>query len=387
MRHSTALIAAASLTAALLALGCGSGPSAPADRPKLLILGFDGMDPALLDRWLKAGQLPNIARLAASGSVTPLATTHSPESPTAWASFATGVNPGKHNIYDFLIRDTSTYLPDLGMVRREPAKFLFDYVPVAKPKLFSLRGSESFWVTAGKAGIRSSILTVPVTFPPEDVPNGELLSGLPLPDIRGTMGTFYYFATDLSRYEEGNTEFGGVLKRLMVENDVATTEIIGPPNPIIRKQIQAIRTKGPTISDGDRKTLAELQAQEDIRIPLVIRWNRSAKTATVELQGQSLLLEPGRMSRWIDLEFRVNFIVRLHGMAQLLLMNAGNELQLYMSPVNWKPDAPPIAMSSPASFSSDLFRRLGYFRTLGWAEATWPLISLSHRLPPCTRLG
>ena len=331
------------------------------------------MDPALLDRWLKAGQLPNIARLAASGSVTPLATTHSPESPTAWASFATGVNPGKHNIYDFLIRDTSTYLPDLGMVRREPAKFLFDYVPIAKPKLFSLRGGESFWVTAGKAGIRSSILTVPVTFPPEDVPNGELLSGLPLPDIRGTMGTFYYFATDLSRYEEGNTEFGGVLKRLMVENDVATTEIIGPPNPIIRKQIQAIRTKGPTISDGDRKTLAELQAQEDIRIPLVIRWNRSAKTATVELQGQSLLLEPGKMSRWIDLEFRVNFIVRLHGMAQLLLINAGNELQLYMSPVNWKPDAPPIAMSSPASFSSDLFRRLGYFRTLGWAEATWPL--------------
>ena len=100
------------------------------------------------------------------------------------------------------------------MVRREPARFLFDYVPIAKPKLFSIRGGTSFWVTAGQAGVRSSILTVPVTFPPEDVPNGELLSGLPLPDIRGTMGTFYYFATDLSRYEEGNTEFGGILKRL-----------------------------------------------------------------------------------------------------------------------------------------------------------------------------
>ena len=69
-------------------------------------------------------------------------------------------------------------------------------------------------MTAGKAGVRSSVLTVPVTFPPEEVPNGEMLSGLPLPDIRGTMGTFYYFATDLSRYEEGNTEFGGILKRL-----------------------------------------------------------------------------------------------------------------------------------------------------------------------------
>jgi predicted AlkP superfamily phosphohydrolase/phosphomutase len=349
--------------------------AAPADpnRPKLLILGFDGMDPTLLERWMNAGQLPNISRLASSGSVRPLATTHSPESPTAWASFATGVNPGKHNIYDFLVRDTSTYLPDLGMVRREPARFLFGYVPIAKPKLFSLRGATSFWVTAGRAGIRSSILTVPVTFPPEEVPNGELLSGLPLPDIRGTMGTFYYFATDLSRYEEGNTEFGGVLKRLVMDGDVARTEVIGPPNPIIRQQIQAIRTKGPTLTDADRAAVAELQAREDVRIPMTIHWNRQARTATVEIEGQSLLLEPGKMSRWVDLDFRINLLVRLHGMTQLLLMNAGSELQLYMSPINWKPDAPPLPISSPASFSADLFRRLGYYRTLGWAEATWPL--------------
>ena len=157
---------------------------------RLVILGFDGMDPDLVAQWMKEGKLPNIRRVAEQGGMFPLATTHSPESPTAWASFATGVNPGKHNIYDFLVRDTATYLPDLGMVRREPAKFLFDYIPVAKPKLHSIRGGTSFWITAGRGGVRSSILTVPVTFPPEDVPHGEMLSGLPLPDIRGTMGTF-----------------------------------------------------------------------------------------------------------------------------------------------------------------------------------------------------
>jgi predicted AlkP superfamily phosphohydrolase/phosphomutase len=361
------------LSGVLLVSACQAGSAPTTPRPKLVILGFDGMDPALLERWMKAGQLPNITTLAATGSVKPLATTHSPESPTAWASFATGVNPGKHNIYDFLVRDTATYLPDLGMVRREPPRFLLGYVPISRPKLHSTRGGTSFWVTAGQAGVRSSILTVPVTFPPEDVPNGELLSGLPLPDIRGTMGTFYYFATDLSRYEEGNTEFGGILKRLVMDQDVAQTELIGPPNPIVKQQIQAIRTKGPTLSDPDRATIAELQAKEDIRVPLTIRWNRAAKTATIEIQGQSLLLEPGRMSRWIDLEFRVNFLVRLHGMAQLLLMNADRELQLYISPVNWKPDNPPLPMSSPASFAGDLFQRIGHYRTLGWAEATWPL--------------
>src|SRR5882672_7314438 len=108
---------------------------------RLVILGFDGMDPALAGRWMREGKLPNLKRLADQGGMYPLATTYSPESPTAWASFATGVNPGKHNIYDFLVRDTNTYLPDLGMVRREPARFLFDYIPYSKPKLFSTRGA------------------------------------------------------------------------------------------------------------------------------------------------------------------------------------------------------------------------------------------------------
>src|SRR5450759_3186480 len=60
-------------------------------------------------------------------------------------------------------------------------------------------------------------------------------------------------------------------------------------------------------------------------------------------------------------------------MAQLYLIGAGQELQLYVSPVNWKPDNPPAPMSSPASFSAALYERLGPYRTLGWAEATWPL--------------
>jgi predicted AlkP superfamily phosphohydrolase/phosphomutase len=340
---------------------------------KLLILGFDGMDPDLVAKWMAEGKLPNIQRLAREGGMYPLATTHSPESPTAWASFATGVNPGKHNIYDFLVRDTTTYIPDLGMVRREPAKFLFSYIPIRKPKLESLRGGTSFWVTAGQSGVRSSILTVPVTFPPETVPNGELLSGLPLPDIRGTMGTFYYFATDLSRYEEGNTEFGGVLKRLVMENDVAKTELVGPPNPIVRQQIQAIRAKSPKLSETDRAAVAELQAREDVHVPVTIRWNRSAKTATVDVAGETVALEQGKLSKWIDLDFKVNVLIRLHGMAQMLLMKGDSELQLYISPVNWKPDNPPLPISAPASFAGDLFRRIGPYRTLGWAEATWPL--------------
>jgi predicted AlkP superfamily phosphohydrolase/phosphomutase len=375
MRKSVRLVAACVLTIAAVSVACsGTATRGPSKfSQKLVILGFDGMDPHLLEKWMAEGKLPHISALAKQGGFSPLQTTHSPESPTAWASFATGVNAGKHNIYDFLVRDTNSYLPDLGMVTRTPAKFLFDYFPVSRPKLNSTRGGTSFWVTAGKAGVRSDMLTVPVTFPPEEVENGALLSGLPLPDIRGTMGTFSYYATDLSRYEEGNTEMGGILKRLVFDGDKASTELEGPPSPIVRQKIEAIRRKTPPLSDSDKTQLAELQAVQDVRIPFTIQWDRAGKRATVDIDGQRVALEPGKWSPWIDLTFKVNMIVRLHGMMQMLLINAGSELQLYVSPVNFKPDNPPVPISFPASFAGDLSKAVGNYRTLGWAEATWAL--------------
>ncbi len=371
--RTSALLAA--LAVAIASLACsGSSPRSPsAFTQKMVILGFDGMDPHLLQKWMDEGKLPNISALAKRGGFYPLQTTHSPESPTAWASFATGVNAGKHNIYDFLVRDTATYLPDLGMVTRTPPKFLFNYIPVSKPKLNSIRGGTSFWVTAGKAGVRSDILTVPVTFPPEEVEHGFMLSGLPLPDIRGTMGTFSYYATDLSRYEEGNTEMGGILRRLVFEGDTATSDLEGPPSPIVKQKIEAIRRKGPSLSESDRARLAELQAIQDVRVPFTLHWTRAAKSATIDIDGQTIPLEQGKWTPWIDLTFKVNFLVRLHGMVQMFLANGGNELQLYVSPVNFNPDAPPVPMSWPDGFSATLYNEIGNDRTLGWAEATWAL--------------
>ncbi|HMD35880.1 MAG TPA: alkaline phosphatase family protein [Vicinamibacterales bacterium] len=358
-----------------LAVACGRGSPPEKFHQKLVVLGFDGMDPRLVRKWMDDGKLPNLAKLAKRGGagVQKLGTTHSPESPTAWASFATGVNAGKHNIYDFLVRDTKTYLPDLGMVERHPPRFLFNYIPTSRPDIRSIRGGTSFWVTAGRAGVRSSELTVPVTYPPEDVPNGEMLSGLPLPDIRGTMGTFSYYGTDVSRYEAGDTEMGGIIRRLLVESgDVVHTDFVGPPNPIVRQQLRGLRAQ-PNLNEADRMRLAELEAHQDVRLPMTLHWNRAGRSATIEIGGNSILLAEHQWSKWINLDFEVNLIVRVHGMAQLYLINAGQELQLYVSPVNWKPNAPPAPMSSPASFASDLYDRLGPYRTLGWAEATWPL--------------
>ena len=339
----------------------------------MVILGFDGMDPRLVDRWMAEGKLPSMARLAGQGGRYRLETTVSPESPTSWSSFAIGGNPGKHSIYDFLVHDVKTYMPDIGMVRREMPRFLFNYIPTSRPKIVSLRGGTAFWVTAGSAGVRSSILTVPVTFPPETVPNSRMLSGLPLPDVRGTIGTFYYFATDLGRYEEGSTEMGGILKRLVFSEGTARTDLVGPPNPIVKAQADALRSKGAALTDAEKARLSDLDKQADVTVPLTIRWTRPASRATIELQGSSVTLGEGEWSGWIPLEFRVNALVRIRGMVQVLLVKAGDDLQLYVSPVNWPPDSPMVPISAPASYAADLHRQFGTYRTLGWAEATWPL--------------
>jgi predicted AlkP superfamily phosphohydrolase/phosphomutase len=363
------------LALAVAAFVSACGASAPPGKftQKLVILGFDGMEPSLVQKWMGEGRLPNFKRLSDQGGFHRLQTTTSPESPVSWASFATGANPAKHNIFDFLVRNVKTYFPDYGLVERQYPRFLFDYIPISRAKITSIRGGTSFWVTAGRSGVRSSILTVPITFPPEEVPNGEMLSGLPMPDIRGTQGTFYYFATDLSRYEEGNTEMGGILKRLAFEGDVARSELVGPPNPIVLTKLKELHGRGGQLTDADRQSVAELEAKRDVTVPFTVRWNRQDRSATIDLQDTQVRLAEGAWSKWIPVEFRINFLARVYGMLQIYVIKASDDLQIYMSPINWRPESPMVPMSSPDSLSKDLYERLGTYRTLGWAEATWPL--------------
>src|SRR6266536_3851100 len=102
------------LAATLATCGGSSGKAVRRARQRVFVIGFDGMDPTLARKWMDEGKLPNLKRLAETGTFSVLASTQPSESPTAWSSFATGVNPGKHNIYDFLVRDFQTYLPDFN---------------------------------------------------------------------------------------------------------------------------------------------------------------------------------------------------------------------------------------------------------------------------------
>ena len=138
---------------------------------KFVILGLDGMDYALTEKFLEEGKLPNLAKIRQQGCFKPLATTVPSISPVAWSSFQTGVNPGKHNIFDFLTRDKQNYIPKLSSVDiRGPrrtinlGKYRF---PLGKADIRLLRKSIPFWKILGQYGVFSSVIRVPVTFPPE----------------------------------------------------------------------------------------------------------------------------------------------------------------------------------------------------------------------------
>src|SRR3984893_12851678 len=123
---------------------------------RAVILGFDSMDPDLADRFIKEGRLPNLSKLRDRGTFSKLRTTFPAISPVAWSTFMTGVNPGKHNIYDFLARDASNYLPYLSSAEiKGPKRHLKigKYsIPFGKTEIKAMRKGTPFWHWLGNAG-------------------------------------------------------------------------------------------------------------------------------------------------------------------------------------------------------------------------------------------
>ncbi|KKL55245.1 hypothetical protein LCGC14_2257360, partial [marine sediment metagenome] len=116
---------------------------------RVVIVGLDGMDPDLAAKYIKGGKLPNLSKLSESGTFRKLQTTLPAMSPVAWSSFITGVDPSRHNIFDFLNRDLRTYLPELSSTKIEKSSksiSIGNYsIPMGKPKIKLLRKGRPFW--------------------------------------------------------------------------------------------------------------------------------------------------------------------------------------------------------------------------------------------------
>jgi len=144
------------LTSVLAALALGvvaaSAPAllaataAPASPPgRVVILGFDGVDATLVEQMLTAGQLPALSAVRERGGYSPLTPTVPAQTPVSWATFSTGLDPGGHEIFDFLKRDPANRIPTFAVAEEKSVPLLFGK---KNPAIFAAAGLALFLLPA-----------------------------------------------------------------------------------------------------------------------------------------------------------------------------------------------------------------------------------------------
>ncbi len=137
---------------------------------KVLILGLDGATWDLLLKLIEDGTMPNLGSLLKKGVWGNLVTVVPPVTATSWTTFFTGLDPGKHGVFEFLLRRKG--ISQSAVSKRNP----FGEVPVNS----TLRDGKPLWVLADEAGLKSVVISVPITYPPEKI-NGVMISGFLTP--------------------------------------------------------------------------------------------------------------------------------------------------------------------------------------------------------------
>lgn len=274
-------------SAVVLAAAPGVGV-ADSVAPRVVVLGFDGADAGLVERWMGEGKLPHLARLRQDGTYAPLGTTNPPQTPVSWSSFSTGLNPGRTEIFDFLKRLDGSYFPTFALNEESKRRLglgegnswaaagavalvalagttavvwrrrsrlsprarlgiwaagvgaaavlgggafwgVRAWIPVEVPEAINNRKGVPLWEVVGRHGVGARVIRVPATFPAETIAGGEMLSGLGVPDMRGRIGTPAMYVSDPA-YQVRDNEFSIETIRLPKNEGRIETALIGPYN-------------------------------------------------------------------------------------------------------------------------------------------------------------
>ena len=326
-------------------------PAAQAE--KFFLLGIDGCDPNLLQQYMDAGDLPNFKRLIDKGSFEPLETTMPPQSPVAWSTVSTGLNPGAHGIFDFIHRHADSYFPYLSTSDTKAAEKeveLFGYhFPIpgySKPaETLNLRQGRPFWEFLEDAGIRNTVFKMPANFPPVEYGAHRAISDMGTPDMLGTAGTFSFWTN--GETEKPSDEISGSkVHKVTVTDNKFEGYIDGPPDPFL---IEPTYTKS----------------------PFTARVDPMNSVMTLAIGEERVLLRQGDWSEWVKVPYDFSLpFQNEYGMVRFYLQEVEPELKLYASPVNFDPCNPTSPIGAPSGYSQEICEEIGRFYSQGFPEET-----------------
>jgi len=125
---------------------------------RVLVLGLDGATLDIIEPLARSGRLPHFAKLMEEGAWGVLESTLPPVTIPAWVSMMTGKNPGRLGVYDLLRRQGYGVEPN--------------------GRCYS--GHAPLWHTLNRYGIRTGVMNLPGTYPPDEV-DGFMVTGMLTP--------------------------------------------------------------------------------------------------------------------------------------------------------------------------------------------------------------
>lgn len=333
------------VTGALLS-AC-SRPVNAARAHKVIVLGMDGLDPQLLHQYIEDGRMPNFKRLEREGSYHELGTSIPPQSPVAWSSVITGMNPGGTGIFDFIQREPNTMQPMFSMARVEAPRHVLGLgdwsLPLSAGKTELLRHGRAFWQILDDHGIPATVVRMPVNFPPV-ASRERTLAGMGTPDMEGTYGLFSFYTSD--PWESPGDRSGGRVYAVEPVDNRVFARLLGPPN---------------TFRKGDPLVPVDFTVWLDPTEP----------AAKIDIQGKEIFLREGEWSDWVQLKFTlVPYLESTTGICRIYLKQVRPYFNLYISPVNIDPSQPALPLSTPPAYATDLWKKVGFYYTQGIAEDT-----------------
>jgi predicted AlkP superfamily phosphohydrolase/phosphomutase len=298
---------------------------------KTVILGFDSFDPAIFESLAGQNHLPHLAKMMEAGGYSRLEVSSPPQTEVSWTCIATGIDPGGHGIFDFVLRDPASYIPYVSILPMKKTAIGETFVPPYTTK--------TFFEEAAEMGYPATALWWPAMFPARPELPVNTLPGLGTPDIRGQLGVGTLFTT-----ENESKKKTAVAKLEASGKDRFTGSLNGP----------SVQTRG---------------GPQALILPVVLDI-LDAQSARLQVGEVKLELKLGQWSDIFEIKFKGGFLTTVHAITRVIVTDLGAVKRVYFLPLQIHPLHSAFHYASSPSFAKSLWSKVGSYLTLGWPQDT-----------------